>query len=101
MRKCHGGLSPPHVRLMRKYLKTVYDPNVPQATMTSVLFAWTDVIMGADGMAASRLQTVGLAGGTATALRAGLEVMKRERVGCIWDWSPAQAFATLGINETP
>jgi hypothetical protein len=95
-RKLYGDLSTHHVRLIRKYLKALYDPNVPQTTMTSTLFAWTDIIMGADGMAASRLQTVGLAGGTAKALRAGLEVMKHERVGCIWDWSPGQAFATLG-----
>jgi hypothetical protein len=39
----HGGLSPHYVR---KYLKTLYDPNVPQTTMTSALFAWIDIIMG-------------------------------------------------------
>ena len=27
----HGGLSPHHVRLIRKYLETLYAPKVPQA----------------------------------------------------------------------
>ena len=48
-------LSPHYVRLIRKYLKTLYAPNVPQATLTSALFAWIDIVMGdADAMAAHR-----------------------------------------------
>jgi hypothetical protein len=97
----YGGLSPHYVRLIRKYLKTLYAPNAPQATMTATLFAWIDIVMGADPMAASRLQTRGLASGTVKALRACLEVMKRKRVGRIWDWSPQQSFAALEITEAP
>ena len=52
-------------------------------------------------MAASRLQTIGLASGTVKALRAGLEVMKRKRVGRIQDWSPQQSFAALRVAEGP
>jgi hypothetical protein len=69
--------------------------------MTTPLFAWIDIVMGADAMAASRLQTLGLASGTVKALRAGLEVMKRRRVGRIWDWSPQQSFGALGITVAP
>jgi hypothetical protein len=58
-------------------------------------------MLGADVMAACRLQTIGLASGTVKALRAGLDVMKRKRVGRIWDWSPAQSFAALGITVAP
>jgi hypothetical protein len=86
-----GGLSPHHVRLIRKYLCTLYDPNASQATTTAALFAWTDLFMGGDLMAASRLQTIGLAGGTVKALRAGLEVMKRKRVGRIWALEPRRS----------
>jgi hypothetical protein len=94
----HGGLSPHYVRLIRSYLRTLYAPNVPQATMTAALFAWIDIVIGDDATAASRLQTLGLASGTAKALRAGLEVMKRRRVGRICDWSPQQSFAALEIR---
>ena len=53
----HGGLSPHYVRLIRGYLRTLNDPNAPQATMTAALFAWIDIVMGgADAMVASRLQ---------------------------------------------
>jgi hypothetical protein len=44
----HGRLSPYHVHLIRKYLKTLSAPNVPQATMTPALFAWIDLMLGAD-----------------------------------------------------
>jgi hypothetical protein len=49
-------------------------------------FAWTDLFMGADLMAANRLQT---ASGTVKALRAGLEVTKRKRVGAHLGPEPA------------
>jgi hypothetical protein len=78
--------------------KYLYAPNVPQATATAALFAWIELFMGADVMAASRLQTIGLASGTVKALRAGLEVMKRRRVGRIWDLSSQQSFAAIGIT---
>jgi hypothetical protein len=45
-------------------------------------------MLEADVMAASCLQTLGLANGTVKALRAGLDVIKRKRVGRIWDWCP-------------
>jgi hypothetical protein len=57
-------------------------------------------MLNADAMAAHRLQMLGLASGTVKALRAGLEVMKRKRVGRIQDWNPAQSFAALGIMVT-
>jgi hypothetical protein len=41
----HGGLSPHYVRLIRSYLRTLNEPNVPQATMTAALFTWIDIVL--------------------------------------------------------
>jgi hypothetical protein len=62
-----GKASFPHVRLIRNYLKTLYAPNAPQATTSAALFAWIDLMLESDVMAASRLQTLGLANGTVRA----------------------------------
>jgi hypothetical protein len=77
-KKPYGGLTKHQVRLIRKYLQTLYG-DVPQATMTAALFAWINVVMmGADGLASLKADAAGLASGTVKALRAGLEVLKRK-----------------------
>jgi hypothetical protein len=49
----------------------LYAPNVPQATTSAALFAWIDLFMGGDVTAAYRLQTIGLASGTAKVAACG------------------------------
>jgi hypothetical protein len=93
-----GKASFPQVRLIRNHLKTLCAPNAPQATTSAALFAWIDLMLNADAMAAYRLQTIGLASGTVKALRAGLEVMKRRRVGRLRD---AAGSPAVSRNEPP
>jgi hypothetical protein len=95
-KKPYGGLTRHQVRLIRQYLRTLYG-DVPQATSTAALFAWTWLVMDCDGLASMNADAAGLVSGTVKALRAGLEVLKRKRVGRIHDSSPSQSFAAIGI----
>jgi hypothetical protein len=49
----------------------------------------------------SQFRLAGLANDTVKVLLAGLEVMKRKRVGRIWDLSPEQSVSALGITVAP
>jgi hypothetical protein len=51
-KKPYGGLSTHHVRLIRNYLKTLCDPDVPQTTTTAAPFAWINLVMDMEGLAA-------------------------------------------------
>jgi hypothetical protein len=58
------------------------------------------LLLNCEESAAERAKAAGLGKSTVNALKAGLAVLKRKRVGRIWDWNPKQSFEAIGITTT-
>ena len=90
----YGGLSPRHVRLIRDHLRDI------SATRDQLCWVWINLVIDAkrldDALPAKPIKK-----STFNALKAGLKVLVRKRIGRIWDWNPHQSFAALGITESP
>jgi hypothetical protein len=103
----YGGLSPRYVRLIRNYLRELTDlyrrgEHAPETyflwcglvTFSKELDNWTrpNQLMRSNQQGA-------ISQSTFNALKAGLKVLIRKRIGRICDWNPHQSFAALGITE--
>jgi hypothetical protein len=93
----YGGLSPRHVRLIRSYLRQLSD--IERGTDTYM--AWTWLVIDPASLDHVPQAEAGINKSTINALKAGLEVLKRKRIGRIWDWNPSKSFAALGITASP
>jgi hypothetical protein len=92
----YGGLTTQHVCLIRDYLHKVY--NSPEAW--DALNVWIWLLLNSQPTAVGKAKAVGLGKRTVNALKAGLAVLKRRRVGRIWDMNPLQSFSAIGITTT-
>jgi hypothetical protein len=93
-KQSYGGLSPRHVRLIRDYLQTDYNT----ATAWDARNVWVWLLLNCEPSALERAKTAGLGRRHVNALKAGLEVLKRKRLGRLCDWNPKQSFAAIGIT---
>jgi hypothetical protein len=75
----YGGLSPRYVRLIKDYLHKVY--NSPEAL--DALNVWIWLLLKSEPTAVEKAKAAGLGKSTVNALKAGLAVLKRKRVGRI------------------
>ena len=95
----YGGLLPRHVRLIRSYLRQLSD--IESGTDTWKAYtAWTWLVIDPASLDHVPQAEAGINKSTINALKAGLEVLKRKRIGRIWDWNPHKSFAALGITAT-
>jgi hypothetical protein len=94
----YGGLSPRHVRLIRDYVTKLYEGS--QQESTAAIFVWTYLLLDCDESAVKSAKVAGLGKSTVNALKAGLAVLKRKRVGRVWDVNPEQSFKTIGITAS-
>jgi hypothetical protein len=90
----YGGLSPRHVRLIRDYLQTAYNT----ATAWDARNVWVWLLLNSEPSALERAKAAGLGKRHVNALKAGIEVLKRKRLGRLCDWNPKQSFAAIGIS---
>jgi hypothetical protein len=99
-KQLYGGLPPRHIRLIRNYLRELSDPDAKGARFTRIYLLWCRLVIYSnelDDLTRPDEGTVDQS--TFNALKAGLKVLKRKRIGRIWDWNPHQSFAALGITE--
>jgi hypothetical protein len=91
-----GGLSPRHVRLIRDYLRH---------TACDTAEAWdaynTWLLLDCEPVAIEKAKAAGLGRRHVNALKAGIEVLRRKRLGLLRDWNPKQSFAAIGITTPP
>jgi hypothetical protein len=90
----YGGLSPHHVRLIRDYLRAVSVERSMDA-----LNVWFWLVQDADSYALHKAKEAGFTLSTVNALKAGIAVLRRKRLGRLKSTlSPSRSFAALGIT---
>jgi hypothetical protein len=94
----YGGLSPHYVRLIRSYLQAVSADNSIRAW--DALNVWIWLVEDAESYALHKAKAAGLGQSTVNALKAGIAVLKRKRIGRLKAWSPSRSFAALGITAS-
>jgi hypothetical protein len=52
-------------------------------------------------VAIEKAKAAGLGRRHVNALKAGIEVLRRKRLGLLRDWNPKQSFAAIGITTPP
>ena len=93
-KQLYGGLSPQHVRFIRDYLHTAYN-TVEAWTAHNV---WTWLLLDCEPIAIEKAKAAGLGRSHVNALKAGIEVLRRKRLGRLCDWNAKQSFAAIGIT---
>jgi hypothetical protein len=88
----YGGLSPRHVCLIRDYLHTAYHT----AEAWDARNVWIWLLLNSEPSALARAKAAGLGQRHVNALKAGIGVLKRKRLGRLCDWNPKQSFAAIG-----
>jgi hypothetical protein len=91
----YGGLSPRQVRLIREYLRDI-SRSGGKWSPYNIWFLM--VIYSKQLDKCPRPEPGTVSNSTFNALKAGLKVLMRKRIGRIWDMNPEQSFATLGIT---
>jgi len=90
----YGGLSPRHVRLIRDYLHTAHNT----AEAWTAHNVWTWLLLDCEPVAIEKAKAVGLGRSHVSAVKAGIEVLRRKRLGRLCDWNAKQSFAAIGIT---
>jgi hypothetical protein len=90
----YGGLSPRHVRLIRDYLHTAHNT----AEAWTVHNVWTWLLLDGEPVAIEKAKAAGLGRSHVNALKAGIETLRRKRLGRLCDWNAKQSFAAIGIT---
>jgi hypothetical protein len=112
-RKPYGGLPSRQVREIRAYLEYLSDArelldeaNASAPEEQAAYMAWRNVVVGFDASALDNLARAGFElkerRRTVTALKAGLEVLRRKRTPQkVLHTGPERSFALIGITPDP
>ena len=92
-KKPYSGLSPYQARLIRRYLSDVR----ASGNGWPLCYLWLSMLTGETNVDA--LAAFGKTDAkTAKAMLAGMAVLKRKKIGRIWDCSPYYSLACIGIQ---